>query len=248
MPTAIHSFSQEEMMAYLDGELSVDRALAAAQHLEQCRDCQRLAADFQNVSRRLLDWDIDPIASAPPQIEISKKPPLVFWKRPWVLGACAVAMLVVVVAVLRRSTLEYDRMPVNTGALYERMQAPAVGERITTAQSEAAPMGVVGGTGVIGGVLGGVPGRTAGGSRTCCACETLRSTDCPNCAANRDDEELRRKPGRAGANCPESPGLHLSTPVEHAQRGGPCADGHAPSAYCRAGSNASGSKAFRARG
>ncbi len=68
MPTTIHAFSQEEIMAYLDGELSPERAVAAAQHLEQCRECQHLAADFQNVSQKLVHWEIEPITSGVPQL------------------------------------------------------------------------------------------------------------------------------------------------------------------------------------
>jgi anti-sigma factor RsiW len=34
-----HPIAQEELMAYLDGELSPDRAATAAGHLEHCREC-----------------------------------------------------------------------------------------------------------------------------------------------------------------------------------------------------------------
>ena len=54
-----HPVEQEELMAYLDGELPVDRAGVAAGHLEHCRECQSLAADLQGISRRLLEWQVD---------------------------------------------------------------------------------------------------------------------------------------------------------------------------------------------
>src|ERR1035438_3941399 len=53
-----HPIEQEELMAYLDGELPVDRAGLAAGHLEHCRECQSLAADLQGVSRRLMEWQV----------------------------------------------------------------------------------------------------------------------------------------------------------------------------------------------
>ena len=59
-----HSIAPEELMAYLDGELLPDRAAAAATHLEACRECQSLAADFQGVSRQLLSWQVKPIDHA----------------------------------------------------------------------------------------------------------------------------------------------------------------------------------------
>ena len=61
MSKANHPIEQEELMAYLDGELPVDRAGAAAGHLEHCRECQGLAADLQSVSRRLMEWQVEPV-------------------------------------------------------------------------------------------------------------------------------------------------------------------------------------------
>jgi uncharacterized protein DUF4349/putative zinc finger protein len=54
-----HPIEQEELMAYLDGELSPERMASAAAHLEQCRECQGVAADLQGVSRNLLAWQVD---------------------------------------------------------------------------------------------------------------------------------------------------------------------------------------------
>ena len=54
-----HPLEQEEVMAYLDGELPTDRASTVAAHLERCGDCQGVAADFQGVSRRLMAWQVE---------------------------------------------------------------------------------------------------------------------------------------------------------------------------------------------
>jgi hypothetical protein len=54
-----HPIAQEELMAYLDGELSPDRAATAAGHLEHCRECQDVAADLQGVSRKLMAWQVE---------------------------------------------------------------------------------------------------------------------------------------------------------------------------------------------
>ncbi|MBV9937358.1 MAG: DUF4349 domain-containing protein, partial [Acidobacteriaceae bacterium] len=54
-----HPFSQEQLMAYLDGELPGNEAAIAAAHLQHCRECQELAADLQSVSRHLSAWQID---------------------------------------------------------------------------------------------------------------------------------------------------------------------------------------------
>jgi hypothetical protein len=60
MSKSIHPIEQEELMAYLDGELEADRATVAASHLERCKDCQKLAADLRDVSQKLMVWQVPP--------------------------------------------------------------------------------------------------------------------------------------------------------------------------------------------
>jgi hypothetical protein len=50
---------QEELMAYLDGELPADQATEALSHLELCRECQTLVADFRATSQELLAWEVE---------------------------------------------------------------------------------------------------------------------------------------------------------------------------------------------
>ncbi len=59
MSTSQHSFDQEELMAFLDGELPAERAAGAAQHLKQCAECQKLAAEFSQVSQTMLSWEVE---------------------------------------------------------------------------------------------------------------------------------------------------------------------------------------------
>jgi hypothetical protein len=59
MSTNRHPIEQEELMAYLDGELSADQATEALSHLELCPECQTLAADFRGVSQGLLAWEVE---------------------------------------------------------------------------------------------------------------------------------------------------------------------------------------------
>ena len=54
-----HPLEQEELMAYLDGELPASQAAAASEHLESCAECRDLAADLQSVSRRLMAWQVE---------------------------------------------------------------------------------------------------------------------------------------------------------------------------------------------
>jgi hypothetical protein len=59
MNTNRHPIDQEDLMDYLDGELSADQATEALSHLELCPECQTLAADFRGVSQELLAWEVE---------------------------------------------------------------------------------------------------------------------------------------------------------------------------------------------
>ena len=59
MSTNRHPIEQEELMAYLDGELPPDQATEALSHLELCPECQTLVADFRGVSQDLMAWEVE---------------------------------------------------------------------------------------------------------------------------------------------------------------------------------------------
>jgi hypothetical protein len=54
-----HPIENEELMAYLDGELATDRAIEAAAHLEHCAECQELAADLRKLSQQMMAWEVE---------------------------------------------------------------------------------------------------------------------------------------------------------------------------------------------
>ena len=59
MNTNRHLIEQEELMAYLDGELPPDQATEALSHLKLCPECQILATDFRGVSQELMAWEVE---------------------------------------------------------------------------------------------------------------------------------------------------------------------------------------------
>jgi hypothetical protein len=59
MSKSNHPIEQEELMAYLDGELATGRAVAAAAHLERCAQCQELAADLRELSKEMMAWEME---------------------------------------------------------------------------------------------------------------------------------------------------------------------------------------------
>jgi hypothetical protein len=60
MTSSTHPFEQEEVMAYLDGELSANRASSVSAHLRECAECAALAEQMRDVSVRLSDWSVEP--------------------------------------------------------------------------------------------------------------------------------------------------------------------------------------------
>lgn len=68
MNKLIHPIEPEELMAYLDGELTADRASATALHLGECAKCQRVVADLRSVSQNLKTWKVEAESATPPEI------------------------------------------------------------------------------------------------------------------------------------------------------------------------------------
>src|SRR3989442_3017003 len=60
MNAAAHEFLPEEVMSFLDGELSPERAAALSSHLETCTECSTIAADLRSVSRQMRAWQVEP--------------------------------------------------------------------------------------------------------------------------------------------------------------------------------------------
>ena len=60
MSSSTHPYEQEEVMAYLDGELSADRAAGVAAHLRECAECAELAEQMRGLSAHLSNWSVEP--------------------------------------------------------------------------------------------------------------------------------------------------------------------------------------------
>jgi hypothetical protein len=142
-----HTIEQEELMAYLDGELPADRAGVAAEHLERCRECQSLAADLQAVSRRLMEWQVEPMSqeiSAALATALQKsgppKPTRKISRWAWALaGMALVAMLAIPSFQLASRRQKIQMMTDQIDALQapaRRFQAPVpppAGDAVATA-------------------------------------------------------------------------------------------------------------------
>ncbi|HEV8385054.1 MAG TPA: DUF4349 domain-containing protein [Candidatus Acidoferrales bacterium] len=103
-----HPIEHEDLMAWLDGELSAERAEEIAAHVKTCDDCRGLVEDFRRVSNQLAAWQVEPAptsldarVSAALQATTHKKAPFAqakkfFALRPaWRLSAVAALLLIV---------------------------------------------------------------------------------------------------------------------------------------------------------
>jgi hypothetical protein len=118
-----HSVEPEEVMAYLDGELPVERGVAVAEHVKSCPECQSIAADLQGVSRRLQAWTVEAPSGAAPRRTRSP------WVRraAWCGGLVAAGLaLMAVVTPSYRSTEHWADMARTRPAAALVAQEPAV--------------------------------------------------------------------------------------------------------------------------
>src|SRR5882762_9331316 len=59
MSTTTHPFAPEEIMAFIDGELSADRAQSLSAHIDQCAECTVLATELRGLSRQMASWEVE---------------------------------------------------------------------------------------------------------------------------------------------------------------------------------------------
>jgi hypothetical protein len=64
MTATTHPVSPEDVMAWLDGELSQAEARAVSEHLDQCSECTKLAEQFRSTSQSLSVWSVPEVPSS----------------------------------------------------------------------------------------------------------------------------------------------------------------------------------------
>jgi hypothetical protein len=66
MKTTVHPVASEELMAYLDGQLSPSESERVAAHLEVCPECAAVGEEVRGTSAWLSRWEVPAV---PPQVE-----------------------------------------------------------------------------------------------------------------------------------------------------------------------------------
>lgn len=143
MNTATHPVAPEEVMVFLDGELSKAEAQAVASHLDQCDECADLAAQLRSTSLSLSGWMVPPVPSSLEESVMahaakaadqpkSKKPgrtiQLSFWNwRLWAVGGGGAITVVLILVAFVSSSLYFEDHPRHTlqmETVVPRSQAP----------------------------------------------------------------------------------------------------------------------------
>jgi len=121
MSTITHPFAAEEIMAFMDGELSAGRAQSISVHIEQCPECHTVFDSVCNVSKSLSNWSV---STLPTNLEghvldrtevtytlegmgfLSKLQRFLRRPRLFALGSVAVVLVLILIGM---STGRYDR-------------------------------------------------------------------------------------------------------------------------------------------
>ena len=147
-------------MAYLEGELTAERAAATAAHLGGCAECQALAAELRGVSAKVGTWEVRQVAPVLPAaitaaleeqrpVRTAKGPTLqrdlkdwlrLHWARAAWAGAAATAVVLIAASVLVPN-LQRNRSMADLAALKagDRMSASLTSRREMTSQPPPPP-------------------------------------------------------------------------------------------------------------
>jgi anti-sigma factor RsiW len=147
MNSSTHPYEQEEVMAYLDGELSADRASGVAAHLRECAECAELVQHLRGVSNQLTNWSVEAAPAALVNgLEAARKDrALPKVKRPggiaswldgrfaplgrrWAWGVGSAVAIAVVLLVIGRA--HFLRAPEGARLASERLRSQAVSKQL----------------------------------------------------------------------------------------------------------------------
>jgi hypothetical protein len=152
MNTVVHPIAPEEVMAWLDGELSEADARAVSVHLDDCVECASLADEFRATSRSLSQWTVPPVpssleefvlrrAASPAHISLPAKPgrsiQLSFWNwRLWAIGGGGAVAAVLILAAIVASTVYREDHVRSSPPMAAMLQSPEPEQMATRSAGE----------------------------------------------------------------------------------------------------------------
>lgn len=121
-----HGVEQEELQAYLDGELTPARQAEVERHLGDCRECGALVEDLKRVSATLQHWQVEPAPTTlrPLAVESVRERPR-WWNWQTAAALAATAAVVLVVASISLPNLMRSRMAVEEADRSTGLRGPS---------------------------------------------------------------------------------------------------------------------------
>src|SRR4051812_44741400 len=139
MTSVEHQPTGEELMAYLDGEVTPETATGIQSHLASCAGCQRGVADLKSASAGLERWHVE---DPPPSLRLPPPPvpraswfailrfkPAMAWSLVAGLTVVGLAMMVLTWPAVMEFRASAPRPPVLAEAVAKTPTAPRLPER-----------------------------------------------------------------------------------------------------------------------
>jgi len=185
MSALTHTVAPEEVMAFLDHELSTDGAQSVSKHISECAECQRVRDTLGSVAQSLAKWAVPAVSSHLEEnvrrsaIVVQNSSDRNFLerlqglprRRPFL--ACAGALLAALLIFVGLSSTRYDRMVSNAPRAHGGGQKEAEYQRALEKLEQKAPQSpsagadrysvdlAESGRNSMGALLGGVPGASS---------------------------------------------------------------------------------------
>ncbi len=155
MNASKHPLSQQELMAFVDGQLHRTQMAEISEHMKSCSECTAVIEDAKQVSTYLAAWKVeDAPARLTRSVGVSAQqvaPKVSWWSRPriWVYaGGGSVAVALLLLLVVMPSLLRSRQAAVESNALrpvseqdqtlyYERRALPQQGQQGQQSQQES---------------------------------------------------------------------------------------------------------------
>jgi len=125
MSPTTHPVAPEEIMAFLDGEVSAEQTQSVSTHIDQCLECSEVVTSFRDASQSLSEWTVPAapwnaefeerlsalVTGEAPKLRDTGRPGIrVFPRRDWRLAAASVGLAAVLIIIMIRMSTGRSKM------------------------------------------------------------------------------------------------------------------------------------------
>jgi Domain of unknown function (DUF4349) len=125
MSPTTHPVAPEEIMAFLDGEVSAEQTQSVSTHIDQCLECSEVVTSFRDASQFLSEWTVPAaplnaefeerlsalVTGEAPKLRDTGRPGIrVFPRRDWRLAVASVGLAAVLIIIMIRMSTGRSKM------------------------------------------------------------------------------------------------------------------------------------------